>query len=184
MGTDGGTPVEELSLNEWVVLAVLAEGPTHGFAIARGLRAGGDLGRILTVHRPLVYRALDRIAEAGFAEPQQTEPGDGGPTRTVFGVTPAGSAAVEAWLDRPVEHIRDLRIEFVAKVRLNDRRNRTAGRLIAAQQAALADAFRSLTGDDGTADVVDLWRRHTAAAAQEFLADLASRAASGDAPAR
>ncbi len=52
MGTNGVDA--ELSLTEWVVLALLGERPAHGFALARELAAGGDLGRILTVHRPLV----------------------------------------------------------------------------------------------------------------------------------
>ena len=72
----------ELSLTEWVVLAVLVEAPIHGFAIAKELRPDTDLGRILTVHRPLVYRALDRLVAAGLAEPHHTEPGAAGPTRT------------------------------------------------------------------------------------------------------
>ncbi len=34
MGTNGVDG--DLSLNEWVVLALLAEGSAHGFALARG----------------------------------------------------------------------------------------------------------------------------------------------------
>lgn len=163
----------ELSRTEWTVLALLAESPTHGFGIAKELRAGTDLGRILTVHRPLVYRALDRLVAAGLAEPHTTEPGDAGPNRTVHRATHAGTDAVEEWLDRPVAHIRDLRIEFLAKLRLNQRRARDATRLLAAQRAALAATFDQLTGDE-PADVVDRWRRANATAARAFLDDLAA----------
>lgn len=158
----------ELSLTEWVVLALLAETPSHGFAIAKEVRAGSDLGRIITVHRPLVYRALDRVVGAGLAEPHHTEPGDAGPNRTVLRLTRRGRAAVDRWLDQPVEHIRDLRIEFLPKLRLNQRRDRDPATLISAQQIALAEVFDQLTvlPDD---DVVDLWRRHNASAAQAFL---------------
>ncbi|MCH7790399.1 MAG: helix-turn-helix transcriptional regulator, partial [Acidobacteria bacterium] len=83
-----------LSLTEWVVLALIDEAPSHGFAIAKELRTNTDLGRILTVHRPLVYRALDRLAACGDAEPHQIEPGDAGPNRTLHRVTPRGHAAV------------------------------------------------------------------------------------------
>ena len=48
----------DLSLTEWIVLALVAEGPSHGFAIAKELRADSDLGRVMTVQRALVYRAL------------------------------------------------------------------------------------------------------------------------------
>ena len=161
----------DLSLTEWVVLALLAEGPTHGFGIAKELRADADLGRIITVHRPLVYRALDRLVAAGLAEPHATEPGDAGPTRTVHRITKAGDDAVARWLAQPVAHIRDLRIEFLAKLRLNQRRSRDAHRLVAAQRIALADTFDQLTGDE-PADVVERWRRSSAIAARSFLDQL------------
>lgn len=162
----------ELSLNEWVVLAVLAEQPSHGFALAKQLRADTDLGRILTVHRPLVYRALDRLVGAGVAEAHQTEPGDAGPNRTLHRVTERGATALEHWLDRPVGHIRDLRIELVVKVRLNQRRGRSVARLVRAQRLALADTLDHLTSASAQQDVVALWRHHNAVAARAFLADL------------
>ena len=81
-----------LSLTDHTVLALLGEGPTHGFAIAQELIAESDLGRIFTVHRPLVYRSLDRLVDNELAEPQQIEKGEGGPKRTIHGLTAAGDA--------------------------------------------------------------------------------------------
>lgn len=164
----------ELSLTEWVVLAVLVEAPVHGFAIAKELRPDADLGRILTVHRPLVYRALDRLVTAGLAEPHHKEPGEAGPDRMLHRPTSAGCEATDAWLDRPVLRVRDLRIEFLAKLRLNQRRRRDLSRLVAAQRAALADTFDRLDAPS-TDDVVDRWRSHNAAAAQAFLDELSAR---------
>ena len=57
-----------LNLTEWVVLALVAEGTTHGFDVARVLDDGGDLGRIWTVKRPLVYRALDSLTKSVMHE--------------------------------------------------------------------------------------------------------------------
>ena len=161
----------DLSLTEWVVLALVAESPTHGFAISKLLRPDSDLGRVLTVHRPLVYRALDRLADHDLIEPAQVEPGDGGPQRTVNRATRRGKALVTRWLDSPVEHVRDLRIEFLVKLRLNQRRGRDAHRLVTAQRAALAPTFDGLT-QPPTADVVDRWRHRNALAARQFLDDL------------
>lgn len=163
----------DLSLNEWVVLALLAEGPAHGFALARELEAGSDLGRILTVRRPLVYRALDRVVTAGLAEPHHTEPGTAGPNRTVHVVTTTGRRAVRRWLDRPVDHVRDLRIEFLAKLRLRARSGRDPAELVVAQRRALADTLEGLLALEDGADEVDLWRHHNAAAVAAFLDDLA-----------
>jgi len=87
-------PAPELSLTEWVVLALVSESSRHGFAIARELQPGSDLGRILTVHRPLVYRALDRLGDAGLVSAGATEPGDAGPNRTVIKATRKGRNAL------------------------------------------------------------------------------------------
>ncbi|MEM7285534.1 MAG: PadR family transcriptional regulator [Actinomycetota bacterium] len=163
----------DLSLTEWVVLALVAESPTHGFAIAKELRPDSDLGRVMTVHRPLVYRALDRLVEAGFVEPAQVEPGDGGPQRTVQRTTRRGRSALNRWLDSPVDHVRDLRIEFLLKLRLNQRRRRGSARLVGAQRQALGPALAQLTREPGP-DVVNRWRHRNAVAAREFLDDLAS----------
>ena len=160
-----------LSLTEWVVLAVLVEAPVHGFAIAKELRPNTDLGRILTVHRPLVYRALDRLVAAALAEPHHSEPGEAGPTRTVHRPTASGRSAVDAWLDRPVARVRELRIEFLAKLRLNQRRDRDLSHLVNAQRSALAETFARLEEPSG-GDVVDRWRSHNAHAARAFLEDL------------
>lgn len=166
----------DLSLNEWVVLALLGEEPAHGFALARQLRADADLGRILTVHRPLVYRALDRLVEAGLADAAHTEPGDAGPNRVVHRITPRGRRALRSWLARPVTHIRDLRIEFLVKLRLTERARQDPSRLVRAQHEALADTLDNLSRPEPGADVVDRWRLHNAGAARRFLEELAAEA--------
>lgn len=161
----------DLSLTEWVVLALVAESPTHGFAVSKQLRPDSDLGRVLTVHRPLVYRALDRLGDHELVEEVQTEPGDGGPQRTVNRATRRGKTAVDRWLDSPVEHVRDLRIEFLVKLRLSQRRGRDASGLVRAQRAVLTPMFDGLTHPP-TDDVVDRWRHGNAVAARQFLDDL------------
>jgi PadR family transcriptional regulator AphA len=165
----------QCSLNEWVVLALLGEGPNHGFSLAKELSPGTDLGRVLTVRRPLVYRALDRSVDRGFAVPYQTEPGDSGPTRTVHRVTDVGDALTLRWLVEPVNHIRDVRVEFLVKLRLMERRGLSASVLISAQRAALTETIDGLTNrqsNDADADVVDHWRAENARAVARFLDQL------------
>ncbi len=166
---------QPLSLNEWVCLALLAEKPRHGFALARELAHESDLGRILTVRRPLVYRALDRVVSAGLAEPQQTEPGESGPTRTVHGPSAAGRTAVGRWLQTPVDHVRDLRVEFLVKLRLLERRELSPDRLIASQHRTLGETLDGLIERSASAeagDVVDLWRATNAQAVHNFFDQL------------
>lgn len=164
-----------VSLTEWAVLAALAERPAHPFAVARLLGKGGDLGRVLTLRRPLVYRAAARLAAADLCRPDHTEPGEGGPERTVYRATSAGRRALAKWLEEPVPHVRDLRTELLLKVRLTVRAGRSPLPLVEAQRAALAPAFLGLAAPVAAEDEVSLWRRHNAAAAQAFLDDLAAR---------
>ncbi len=162
------------SLNRWVVLALLVEEPAHGFALARALDADGDLGRILTVRRPAVYRAIDQLVDDGLIEPIQTEPGDAGPDRTVYRPTAVGRSDLDGWLASPVAHVRELRVGFLLKLRLLERRGRSSRRLITAQRRALDETIERLidrpTGPD--ADVVDRWRSHNAAAVARFFDEL------------
>src|SRR5262245_29519827 len=104
-----------LALNDWVVLGLLAEHEQHGFAISRELGEDGSLGRTWTVRRSLVYRAIDHLLALGLIEPVRTEDGDHGPRRTVMRPTRRGRARLRAWLQTPVEHLRDVRSELLVK---------------------------------------------------------------------
>lgn len=159
-----------------MLLGLLAEEPAHGFALAKGLSNDSDLGRILTVRRPLVYRALDRLVARGWAQPHQVEPGDAGPNRTLHRITPAGRRRLRRWLDLPVVHVRDLRIEFLVKLRLTERAGRDPAPLVVAQRTALEQTLAGLSEAEPDADVVDRWRRHNAVAVRAFLDELSALA--------
>lgn len=162
------------SLTEWAVLGLLGGGPAHGFALARELGTAAPLGRIITVRRPLVYRALDRLEAVGWCAPVQTEPGKAGPDRTVYRITPKGRRGLKRWLSQPVTHVRDLRIEFLLKVGLNRRDGEEIDDLVSRQQEVLEKTLAALTRGR-VRDEVDLWRRHNARAVRAFLRDLQKR---------
>ncbi|MGH8916339.1 MAG: PadR family transcriptional regulator [Acidimicrobiia bacterium] len=164
-----------LSLTELAVLGLLAEGPKHGFAISRDLGPDAPVGRILTVRRPLVYRALERLVDSALAMPARTEPGDAGPQRLVLRVTPAGRRLLRRWLAAPVAHVRDMRIEFQLKLTLLQRSGRTPLPLIRSQLEALRPTLTALEDASvGPPDHVELWRRHNAHAAAAYLEHLES----------
>src|SRR4029079_16632136 len=97
----------DLSLTDWAVLGIVAEAPTHGFAIARALSATGDVGQVWTVARPLVYRSLTTLADRGLIEERGETQSGHGPTRTMVRATRAGRAALVRWLDKAGEHARE-----------------------------------------------------------------------------
>ena len=169
------SPVEtpELSLTEYAVLGVLAERPAHGFAISKALASGGPIGRVLTVRRPLTYRALDRLVEAGLAAAVHTEPGDAGPERIIHRITPTGKRRLKHWLTQPVQHIRDMRIEFQLKLALTSRSGQSPLALVRAQRTILQPTLAALDStNEQPPDHVELWRQHNAAATDAYLRHL------------
>ena len=159
--------------SEWAVLAVLAEGPTHGFAIARAMAPDGEIGKVWSLRRPRVYYAIDVLTELGFTRPAGTVASPAGPHRTVVRITPPGTRAVTAWLAVPVEHIRDTRSLLLLKLLFLDRRGSDPGPLLHAQRrhfASIAErlgiAVEEASGFDQT---VLRWRLESATAAVRFI---------------
>jgi DNA-binding PadR family transcriptional regulator len=161
-----------LSLNEWAVLGVLVQRPRHGYDIAAELRRGATIGRAWRVDRQFVYRALERLEGLGLAEPRRTEPGEGGPPRTVFGSTRKGRAALKSWLHEPVEHLRDVRGGLLLKLVLLQELDLDRGPLVEAQRVAIEAHLVEHRSPPAGDDVVAQWRHHSAAAVDAFLASL------------
>jgi DNA-binding PadR family transcriptional regulator len=158
---------QERTLTEWVVLGLVAEGPTHGFALARLLAPGGEVGRVWSAGRPLTYRAIERLAADGLIEPVRTEAGLG-PRRTVHRITPTGRRALRRWQSTPVQHLRDVRAELLAKLLLLERAGRPDTTLLDAQRRAFAPLLAAARTTDG-ADAASRWRRAQAEAIATFL---------------
>jgi PadR family transcriptional regulator AphA len=158
------------------VLAVVAEEPTHGWPVVRALRADGQLGRVWTVARAVVYRSLSTLLAAGLIEECGAEPGTRGPQRTIMRTTRAGNAALRKWLDTPVSHVRDVRTELLLKLAVLDRAGRPTHDLVVRQLAELEPVIRAVstkpTGE-GFDPVLARWRKEQALAVERFLRSLA-----------
>src|SRR5262245_14785624 len=126
-----------LSLAEWVVLCLVSESPSHGFALARILGGDGELGQIWRVPKPVIYRALQRLEDAGLVELVELQPSTEGPVRSLVEATAAGKNGAATWLARPVQHNRDIRSELLVKLALLDRAGRDPAPLLEAQSALL-----------------------------------------------
>ena len=168
------TPTEGpgLSLTEWVVLALLAEAPSHGFAVARTLSRSTPLGQVWTVPRPLVYRAIGRLEEQGMIAVAGEEPGDPGPTRMVYQATGKGKKAVAQWRAEPVQHLREVRSALLAKVLLRRRVGEPLAPLVTEQRAVFGPLFQRLAEqfdqDEGDR-VVASWRYESSQAVARLL---------------
>lgn len=162
-----------LSLTDWVVLGLLVEEPQHGFAVAKELAPDAELGRLWTVRRPLVYRAIDHLLELSYAAPRVVEPGRQGPRRTVVGATPTGRASLRRWLDEPVEHPRDVRATLLVKLALRSRAGEPLAPLAQRQLDAFAEAHDALGRRRSSATGVERlaieWRYQVNEAIQRYL---------------
>ncbi|MGO9874521.1 MAG: PadR family transcriptional regulator [Acidimicrobiia bacterium] len=162
-----------LAPGEWAVLGVVAERPTHGFAIAQLMVPDGAIGRVWTMPRPVVYQALHKLIQAGLIAERATVPSDRGPVRTIVAATPSGKRAVRGWLATPVGHIRDVRSLFLLKLALLDRIDGDPRPLIDAQHerfALLVDPLRNYRDRaDGFERILASWRLQSCEATLEFL---------------
>jgi DNA-binding PadR family transcriptional regulator len=169
-----------LSLAEWVVLTVICERPTHGFAIAQLTAPSGELGRIWQIPRPIVYRAIGRLEEADLIAADTVEAGRG-PQRTIYRATRRGHQAAARWLDTPVEHVRDVRSHLLLKLALLDRAGQDPTGLLRRQRSLLAPIASAMESDrseqSGFDAILLAWRRATASATLSFLDEVTGTAA-------
>jgi PadR family transcriptional regulator AphA len=153
------------------VLGLLAEGPTHGFALSKALASGGVIGEVWTVPRALVYRTLSVLEERGLVRATATEEGPG-PARTIVSITPAGRRALEGWLGEPVVHVRDARSLLMLKLAFIDRAGRDPRPLLERQlelMRPLAEAHReAIAGLRDWQLTVELWRYECVEAVVRF----------------
>jgi len=163
----------DLSPVEWASLALLAEQPAHGFAVARALAPQGDVGRVWSCSRPLVYRALARLGDLSLIEERGSEPSATGPQRTVLGATRTGRRELERWLAAPAAHVRELRSSLMLKLLFLSRRGADASELLGCQRAVLASLVEGLEEAAGRAEGFDrvlyLWRLESARASLRFV---------------
>jgi DNA-binding PadR family transcriptional regulator len=162
-----------LAAGEWAVLAVVSEGPTHGFAVAKALGRDGEIGRVWSLSRPLVYRALDHLVDAGLAEKGAAEPSERGPHRTSVRATPVGRRMVRRWLTEPVEHVRDVRSLMMLKLLFIERSGFDPNPLLKAERnllvpvaAALEQREQAVSGFERT---LLQWRLESTRAVLRFL---------------
>jgi DNA-binding PadR family transcriptional regulator len=164
-----------LPLAENAILAVLSERPAHGFAVARLTAPDGELGQIWHIPRPVVYRSIGRLLDAGLITPAAVESGRG-PQRTLYTVTPQGRQVAEQWLDTPVEHVRDVRSHLLLKLALLDRAGRDPTDLLRRQKVTLEPIAAAVMAErpqrQGFDATLLAWRRATAAATMNFLDDI------------
>ena len=169
-----------LSLPEWLVLCIVCEQPTYGFAVAGLLSRDGRMGRISHVSKPAIYRAVLRLEHLGLVQVTGQQHTSQGPDCLLVTATQPGCTAARGWLRTPVTHGRDVQPELMLKLALHDRAGGDPRGLLTEQRAqfgplaaALASQVEASTGFEHT---LALWRHQTMSATMQFLDDVAQQA--------
>ncbi len=85
-----------LNAVDFLVLAVLSDGESHGYGIVQEITARTD-GEV-KVRPGNLYRVLDRLMDRGLVEPRSRKRADSG-RRQYYGITPEGRRATTAHID-------------------------------------------------------------------------------------
>jgi DNA-binding PadR family transcriptional regulator len=132
----------------YAILALLCEGPAHGYA----LRAGLDdlLGAFWPINQGQIYATLSRLASQSMIEPARDtgeEPRADGPRRS-HAIAPEGCRALEQWLALPGAEA-ERPNELLARIALLATLQREKGlrTLIATQRRRVSRMLRSAQPD-------------------------------------
>lgn len=174
----GNQSLRPLSLPEWLVLCIVCEKPTPGFAVTGLLSHEGSLGRIWHVSQPAIHRAMRQLTRLGFVQLTRQHSSQG-PDRWLVTATRTGHKAARGWLRKPVTHGGDVRSELMLKLALLDRIGGDPRDLLREQRAEFAPLAAALASQvdatTGTERTLALWRHKTMSATMQFLDDATRR---------
>ena len=161
----------QLSLIEATCLALIGQGSTHGYDIAKRFHPEGDIGEVFTQTNPVVYRALKSLETAQLVKSTDAL-GVRKQLKFALSVTEEGERIFGNWLNAPAIHIRDLRTEFLVKLHLRELAGLKQRKFIALQRDALENVLSHLLANPSRSAVA-IWRREQARAVARFLDELA-----------
>lgn len=124
---------------EYAILCLLTLRPMHGYEMVCLLAAEG-LDAICPVEQSTLYTYLRTLESRGLVSWSEERVGSR-PPRKVFELSEPGRNLVEEWLRRPVERIREVRLEFLLKVFFLGAIDRMALRELLAQQIEVCEEY-------------------------------------------
>jgi DNA-binding PadR family transcriptional regulator len=132
------------------LLGLLVERPKHGYELYGEFRR--ELGRVWQIGQSQLYAHLKLLEEAGLVA-AEVEPQPNRPPRKVYHLTPHGRAAFDEWVHQTSPSLRQMRVEFLARLYFYERLS-LAGldHLVAGQRAvcrAQLERFARLAAEPG-----------------------------------
>jgi PadR family transcriptional regulator AphA len=131
-----------LSPAQYAVLGLLQETPAHGYSLQRAFMHGGDLATVLPLEQASLYAALKELNTHGLIEGVEVREGLR-PPKTVYELTADGTRLLDAWLKRPVERLRQVRLDFLLKIYFMRKRGRREIRSLVDAQVTACHEYLS-----------------------------------------
>lgn len=98
---------------EFAALGFLIEEPMHGYALRSRIEEG--LGPLWQVASSQLYQVLHRLETREYVKRVAVSSSEG-PAKTIYHVTPEGEVLFWKWTQAPVPTMRNVRVEFAAKI--------------------------------------------------------------------
>lgn len=140
---------------EYALLGFLRDGPSYPYEVHQQLERTAMLHMVWNLKQRQTYALLERLEEAGYLASETVLQGRK-PPRRMLQLTATGQVAFQAWVVQPVEHGREFRQEFMAKLYFAQREGvETVAALIERQRdacrgwlAAFQDQLNSISASD------------------------------------
>jgi len=102
---------------EYAILGLLVgDGQgSHGYDLSRHFSTGAPLGEVLRLEPGMLYHHLKRLERAGLVGSTAVQEGSR-PPKQIYQITHEGRARLTRWLQSPVDHTREIRLEFLVKL--------------------------------------------------------------------
>ena len=100
---------------EYVLLGFLDQEAIHGYDLFKRLNSLEAIGMVWTIKQSQLYALLEKLEEENLVQ-STIIPGESRPNRKQYSITSLGRQTFIAWRNSPVEHGREMRIEFLAKL--------------------------------------------------------------------
>ena len=100
---------------EYILLGFLAQEPIHGYDLYKKISHFEGIALIWHIKQSQLYALLDKLEKEDLLT-SKIIPGEAHLSRKEFQITGAGKKSFLNWLTSPVQHGRDMRQEFLAKL--------------------------------------------------------------------
>jgi DNA-binding PadR family transcriptional regulator len=131
----------ELLAGEYAVLGLLAIRPMYGYEMARYFDRD-DLIAVCPIEQSLLYTYLRNIEGRGLVSWAEERVGNR-PPRKRFELTAEGALLIDGWLRRPVQRMREIRLELLVKLYILGQVDAPAERALLREQVEVCEHYLS-----------------------------------------